>query len=129
MQDRLYGEPCAYCGEPSQAVDHIPPVIHRDMIPEADWYCVPVCYECNNGLGARFLLTFVERVEFIKVWLRQRHRSALETVDRTEKELKEYGPSLRRRLKRALRVKATVIARLQYRGIAPKLPYYKDSRF
>lgn len=128
MKERLYGEPCVYCGIPCQTVDHIPPICHRDMLPAKDWYCVTACSECNTGLGGRFLLTFEERFRFVKAWLCSRYKKQLQAVDRSDKELKTFGPTLRKRLQAGLKTKAAVIERLTYESIPTRLPYYDDQR-
>lgn len=120
---------CAYCGLAAQALDHIPPVEHMDLLLPSERYCVPVCRECNSGLGARFLLTFVERQEFIKIWLRQRYAKQLRAITRTNEELREYGKTLRSKLETASLCKTVIEDRLNYLAIPPRLPYRRDYRF
>jgi len=120
---------CAYCGLAAESVDHIPPVKHMDWFLPDERYCVPACKECNGGLGDRFLLTFTERLEFIKVWLRLRYARELKTVVRSPEELKEYGPTLRKKLEKAGLRKTVLQDRLEYLAIPPRLAYRRDSRF
>lgn len=54
------GGPCAYCGEVSSHLDHVPPLAVLDSGTVADGVPllkVPACAECNLALGSKRLLT------------------------------------------------------------------------
>jgi hypothetical protein len=53
----LLADPCAYCGEPSEHVDHIEPGAHGGV---DDWTNLTgACARCNRVKGDRWLITFL----------------------------------------------------------------------
>ena len=53
----LAGDPCCYCGQPSEQVDHIDPLANGG--PEAWDNLTAACASCNGRKSARDLLTFL----------------------------------------------------------------------
>lgn len=56
-RELIADDPCAYCGRPSAAVDHIVPVLHGGA-DRWDNYTA-ACRRCNSGKNARSLLDFL----------------------------------------------------------------------
>lgn len=53
----LLADPCAYCGEPATAIDHITPITKGGT---SEWEnLAPACGSCNSSKGNRLLLTFL----------------------------------------------------------------------
>jgi len=61
------GQRCIYCGDPAEAVDHVPPqvVIKRWRLPLPQ-EIVPTCQFCNRELGSRAMLL---TVPLRKAWM------------------------------------------------------------
>ncbi|MEU5934444.1 HNH endonuclease [Micromonospora sp. NPDC047187] len=50
-------DPCVYCGEPADTVDHIDPVSRSRR---SDWMnLAPACKPCNSSKGTKSLLDFL----------------------------------------------------------------------
>ena len=123
--------PCVYCGETATTVDHVPPILLKNEVPECDRFCVPSCLECNCTLECKPLFTVLDR----QIWLRLRYQTKyakiLRSRDRSEEELSEYGYALRTVLQVTQEQKQVILARLSFR-IANlddfRFKYYTDSR-
>lgn len=92
----LDGYQCYYCGADANTKDHVPPKSAVDAVGSTKYkrfILVRACLWCNSKLGAKQLLTLVERRDYIKKVLRQE----LETMEAlwTEEELESLGPMLR----------------------------------
>ena len=90
---------CAYCGEPSDNIDHTVPkslVLEKPSIGQR--YClikVSACAECNTFAGRNIHKTFQERRLFIANKVKNKYASVLRTGDWTKSELRSLGRSLR----------------------------------
>lgn len=59
--DLLQGDPCAYCGEPADTIDHIEAVTRSRT---SDWNnLAPACRRCNSRKGAKRLLRYLMRMK------------------------------------------------------------------
>lgn len=55
--DLIAGDPCVYCGSPSESVDHVDPVAAGG---KSQWEnLAPACMTCNSSKGAKSLLEFL----------------------------------------------------------------------
>jgi hypothetical protein len=98
---------CFYCGERGTARDHIHPVESRGGMRRFDGQeTVRVCQECNSWLGARFFESIQERCQFIAAKLFDKYKLSTPAVEWRDWELNELGPSLQRRIRKALALRA-----------------------
>jgi len=91
---------CFYCGDPAQALDHVPPLtmmdvigpekIKKDRIPRA---LVPCCTECNSALGNRQLMTVFDRLLYLESYYEAFFKQ--QKAMWSDEEIDELGPSLR----------------------------------
>lgn len=64
---------CAYCGDPRQSLDHVPPLSYaseymdiEDFIKKGGKFILyPCCHICNSLLGKRKLGDYIERIGFL----------------------------------------------------------------
>jgi 5-methylcytosine-specific restriction endonuclease McrA len=71
----LLQDPCVYCGEPAEVLDHIVPRI--DGGTRHDDNMAPACSSCNNWKGPKSLLAFLGARRWRETWdeaLEQRAR-------------------------------------------------------
>ena len=89
---------CAYCGEPSQGRDHIPPLrfagSELDLPRGARWMLVGACRECNSILGARPLLTLGARRTFLIERYTKRYGKLIDCPAWNMDEIMELGRGL-----------------------------------
>lgn len=119
--DGVYVSPCIYCGFPANSIDHVPPRHMRLQLSACALIAihereVPACRECNSVLGARPLLTILERRNYIKQALRRRYAKYLRIPNWTEEKLAELGEELRGMIKRNMAVRDDTRKRLQWKG-------------
>lgn len=123
--------PCTYCGETATTVDHVPPILLKNEVPEKDRFCVAACLECNTTLGAKRLFDVLDRQIWLRLRYKEKYARILATRDRLPEELAEFGYALRSQLEAVMEEKQAVLARLSYKfadldGI--RLPYYLTAR-
>lgn len=115
------GDPCTYCGAPSDTMDHVPPLRVAEMMVEAemdarvDFVTVPACRECNSTLAGRALLRIKERRAHVKVYLRRKYAKVLRMPLWDEDELAELSEFMAHRVRAASNLSASVKARLAWR--------------
>ena len=116
--ETVFIEPCVYCGQPADSIDHIPPRSLRSFLPEIGLVAkeqeVHACRECNCVLGARPILTIGERRAFVKLWLKKRYRKYLHIPSWTQTDLAELSPTLRKYVERGLTMQYFIKQRLQW---------------
>lgn len=111
---------CVYCGLLAGTIDHVPPISVRPTLIDLGLAArypfleVRACHECNVGLGARPLWTVAQRKQWIKGWLRRRHRKYLVIPDWTEEELAALGDELRQHTEHGLAVRDLMRFRLAF---------------
>jgi hypothetical protein len=90
---------CAYCGEPSDTIDHTTPrwfVEGNDALLRRYWvFKVSACGSCNNLAGALIDRTFYGRKQRIARKLARRARRLLQTAHWPKEDLEEMGFMLR----------------------------------
>lgn len=93
------GDPCTYCGAPSESMDHIPPIwsctsLADDHIPHdpSHFVKVPACQQCNSHLGGKMFLTVAERRRSVRSYLRSKYARLLRMPLWDEDELAEMSP-------------------------------------
>jgi hypothetical protein len=97
------GYTCIYCACPAETLDHVPPLswvetfgleaLRRSQIPLST---VPCCSECNRLLGARKLITVMDRLEFLE----EKYHSLFEKLVRwSDDELSEMGESFQKSIR------------------------------
>ena len=90
---------CAYCGDLRQALDHVPPISYAYSsidIPKflkngGAFLLFPVCDCCNQLLGAKTLISYAERVQ----WLYKKYAELIIETSWSEEELEEIGRGLK----------------------------------
>lgn len=87
------GDPCTYCGEPSDTMDHIPPLCFADSRSDIgqSFIVVPSCSECNTHLGGRLFLTITHRRKSVREYLRRKYAKALRMPEWDDDELAELS--------------------------------------
>lgn len=116
---------CSYCGLYATDVDHIPPVSRMDEMIAKDRFCLPACKECNRLLSNFPIYPPEDRRAFIKDRLRRRSKPVRQWTD---EQLGEFGPTLRNKIRKAMRESEVLQIRLEYVGPFHFLPYYQDRR-
>lgn len=84
---------CAYCGEPSEHVEHVVP--RRTGLPT---YTVPACAECNLIAGGKLFHTFKDKQAYIRERLASKYERFLSMDEWTEDELRGLGYNLRKKI-------------------------------
>lgn len=100
------GDPCVYCGQCSNSLDHIPPLSAYSRMDMQDKdHCnpvtVPACVECNSILNAHPALTITERRSIVKNKLRKKYRKFLKMPRWDESELSEMDERMADDIRRA----------------------------
>jgi|13_taG_2_1085334.scaffolds.fasta_scaffold07728_8 hypothetical protein len=114
-----YGD-CTYCGVPACVLDHIPPIswtalVKEEAKKELSFYKVPSCVECNSALGNLRLLSVIERVQYIKGWLKKKYKKPLRMPYWDEDELAELSSTMVAEIRKAAEQSAWVKSRVTYR--------------
>lgn len=100
------GDPCVYCGQSSDSMDHVPPLAAYIRMDEQDKdHCdpamYPACRECNSLIGAANLFTITERRALAKERLRKKYRRLLAMPRWDEDELAELDERMADEIRRA----------------------------
>ena len=90
---------CVYCGELSDALDHVPPVsingiqLNHDFDEEEKeknkFLLVPCCKECNTSLGNRYLLTIEDRAGYLLSKYKRKYKKFNAHVTWVEEDIDE----------------------------------------
>ena len=91
---KIGGISCVYCGEPPTVWDHFPPAS-----VSITGFKLPSCHQCNSALRADFAYDFVDRCNFIKMWLFRRYRKVIRTPDWHESEIKDMSEQMQKRIR------------------------------
>lgn len=115
------GDPCVYCGQPSDTYDHVPPLHYVERMSQTDVAYAnlrkyPACRECNSSLSGNLLETLKERRQYTKAKLRKRYRSYLNMPNWDEEELADMGDTLADEIRRANDYAHFVRQRLAWRN-------------
>ena len=111
---------CAYCGDRATSKDHVLPVVYSNAHPDMPTerrdllFTVPACRQCNSIASGRVFDSLGEKRAYIHDELRRRNRKLLESQSWSDEDLKELGPSLRRRLLAQRRRRERLVARLAW---------------
>jgi hypothetical protein len=113
------GDPCAYCGERSESMDHVPPLAYVRMLDSAGLtpaglFLAPACRECNSILGTLLLQTVKERRAHVRKRIRAKYKSLLKTPFWSEQELAELDPSFADDIRSAMQAAYVVKRRLRH---------------
>jgi len=114
------GDPCVYCGQPSDTYDHVPPLhfVQRTSeldLTDRDLVKYPACKECNSFLTGLLLMTILDRRKHVKGKLRKRYKSFLKMPVWDQEELDELEPRFADDIKRASRYAEFIKARVAFR--------------
>ena len=114
------GDPCTYCGECSDTMDHIPPVHYlarvRDLEAEVEnCRMVPACKDCNSTLGGLLILNVADRRKHVKTRIRDRFKKFLRMPEWDEDDLRGMSEALVREIAAYLVVKAQAERRLRWK--------------
>ena len=114
------GDPCTYCGQVSDTLDHIPPLYIAHMLSEAGqqgdgpFIKVPSCRECNSALTSVRKYSVVDRRAYVRDFLRRKYRKFLKIPHWDDDELSELDPSFAREVAASVRMAEHVRARLRW---------------
>jgi hypothetical protein len=100
------GDPCAYCGVTSDAVDHIPPIhlVERCIeigIDVSNPRTYPACRECNSILSGQLVTSIAERRRIVQAGLRERYKKYLRIPRWDDDELEELDERFRESIRRS----------------------------
>ena len=115
-----YGDPCTYCGQVSDTLDHIPPLVMVGAMAstganlDAPFIKVPACHECNSILGAVNRMRIRDRRAHVKDALRKKYKKFLRIPNWDEDELEEVDPAFAREIRASVNFAKHVRARLKW---------------
>jgi len=89
---------CAYCGDPRECLDHVPPLsyaanhldIDKFLRAGGKFLLFPSCFECNGLLGAK-AIDYFGRLGY----LHKKYINLADQMDWSEAEISELGHNLR----------------------------------
>jgi hypothetical protein len=121
---------CSYCGDYADTVDHCPPVLLKNEVPDSERFCVASCKHCNSMLGAKRLFTLLDRQMWVQLRLREKYKNELSVKVWSKEELAELGSGLRGRIKRAQAKTEKIRRRLSfdYNTLVEIMPYFETGR-
>lgn len=109
---------CAYCGEPSDTIDHTVPrwFVNSNwrVIARCTLVKVSACRECNTLLGNKLDLTWGQRKARLAKAVARRGKKLLMVADWNEEEIAEMGRFLQRHLHVAASDARALRRRLEY---------------
>lgn len=90
------GDPCLYCGVPSDTWDHVPALIAAEHMKDleidiGDLRKFPACNQCNSFLGSVRIDSVPERRSIVLKVLRRKYAKHLAMPDWSEEELAELS--------------------------------------
>lgn len=115
-----YGDPCSYCGQVADTLDHIPPLLRVEMLTAAGQECdgpyvkVPACIECNSALTSLNKMTLKERRAHVRGYLRKKYKKFLKIPNWDEDELAEVDPAFAKEIRASVNFANHVRARLAW---------------
>jgi hypothetical protein len=121
------GDPCIYCGLPSDALDHVPPltIVYSlssagVTLPQLRKY--PACNECNSTLGGRNFTTLKERRRYLLDQYTNKYAKYLRMPTWDNEELAQVGHTLATNIISMGNVTARAKARIsRLRGYGPEI--------
>lgn len=120
MNRGIPGDPCAYCGQVSDTMDHIPPLSMVASMSATGQECqgpfikVPACRECNTYLTTLIILTVKGRRKYIKDRLRKKYQHFLRIPNWDEEELEEMSPKFADEIRASVKFANAVRMRLAW---------------
>lgn len=114
LHDSMNDYLCFYYGNYACSKDHIPPVSYPDDFKEENRIIVRSCLLCNSLLGNKYLLTFLERFDYLLIKYQKRFKKILEMPDWTQDEIEEITGSLKRKVILDLKKKKAVEQKLMF---------------
>ena len=116
-------DPCFYCGEVADTIDHCPPISKIDAyrmigLEREEYLRVKCCRECNALLGDSLQDDILDRERHLKGRMERKYRRHLSFGDWTPEELAGVGSSLRKMLRGSSKLRRVIEDRLDFsRGI------------
>jgi hypothetical protein len=112
---------CVYCGDPADAVDHVPPlskiVQYRGLGVNREMYLLAkTCRPCNQMLGSTLQTDILSRIDEAKSLLRKKLGRRDVGYTWAEEDLEDLGRNLRSHVGSAMRKTESLIRRIEYRG-------------
>lgn len=123
---------CAYCGDPADSIDHVPPVSRVDdyralALRNEAFLKVPACKECNDLAGDVLDESFLQRAERVKDSIGRKAEKYLRRIEWDEEELQELGPNLRSKVEEHGFKERWYRGRLEYyRGVDLILAWFEE---
>lgn len=111
---------CIYCGRSAGTRDHLLPRRWTGDALRKYVATVPACGTCNSVLSDTLTWSITERRALAHHRLARKYRTVLLTLDKTDEELDEYGPTLRAHLIDGMAKKREVLRMLAW----PEDPAY-----
>ena len=108
---------CFYCGDPSESMDHRPPLsvvddvgtktLRRLRVPLV---MIPCCQSCNSILGSRRLATVDESLDYLAIRLEKEYVRI--TALWSNEEIAELGPNLQTMVRAHMHEKVHIQVRI-----------------
>jgi hypothetical protein len=120
MEKGRIGDPCVYCGQPSDTYDHVPPLHYVERMRQTDvdksnLRKYPACRECNSIIGGQIINTLEERRKHVRAHLKKKYASYLRMPYWDEEELAELSKELADHIRRSDRFSKFIKARVAFR--------------
>lgn len=115
--------PCAYCGMPAEAEDHVVPRAFTFALSDLEHVLpyrlilVPSCHECNILSGDAVFPNVTEKRKYIHHKIRLRYHRILEIPRWEDHELEELSPALARYVRHGLSLRAIILSRLRWKSL------------
>ena len=100
---RVYDD-CVYCGLPATSMDHVPPITNcssfsKKALDYNNFFKVPSCTQCNSTLNDRVLYSILERLDFVKKYLRKKYKNLLHLPAWEEEDYEDMNPTFAKIIK------------------------------
>ena len=110
---------CAYCGQPAETRDHVPPISRVDdymayNLKVEIYIKVPCCKQCNSWLSDSLQESFQRRFIYAKEIMERKWKSKLKPIDWSENEILELGKNLRSKIVSEINKSSKFIERHEY---------------
>ena len=105
---------CVYCGTRSGTRDHLVTKVWTGEVDRRWVLTVPSCAECNSIINDSMVTSIDGRRAIATKGLRKKYRKVLSWPERSEEELKEYGPGLQPMLREASETRKAIEYRLRF---------------
>ena len=113
------GDPCVYCGDFSDTLDHLPPISSVPFVENlkdlhGEFWLLPACRDCNSALS-NFRITSVEnRQDIVAKRIERKYAKLFRMPDWDEDELKQLKGTMRKQVTASMKLKRIHATRLAF---------------